>query len=191
MSKTLEEWKDIPGYNGKYQVSDWGRVRDTNYRGTGTIRMRKILTNNGGYEYIRIDFNGCKQFYFIHRLVWLTFVGNIPTDKQVNHIDENTHNNHLDNLTLLTPKENSNWGTRRKRLSDSKLLFHPRAIVVDKIDKTTGEVLETYPSAMRAEKDGFDRHHIISCCNGGYFSKSNGKWINIKYHKGFIWRSHP
>lgn len=120
MSKLIEEWKDIEGYNGKYQISDWGRVRDTNYRNTNKSKIRKLQINIWGYNCIRITQNGIINHYFIHRLVYETFVGKIPENMQVNHIDENKTNNHLCNLNLMTPKENSNYGTRNKRLSETK-----------------------------------------------------------------------
>lgn len=101
MSKIVEEWKDIPGYEGKYQVSDWGRVRDTNYRGTNSIKLRILCTNNGGYKYVRIQKEGRIVFYFVHRLVYETFVGEIPPGYQINHIDENESNNVLWNLNII------------------------------------------------------------------------------------------
>lgn len=120
MSKTIEEWKDIEGYNGKYQVSDWGRIRDINYRNTNTIKIRKPQMNVCGYNYIRITQNGLITHYFIHRLVYETFIGKIPIGMQVNHIDEDKANNNLWNLNLLSPKDNSNHGTRNKRISETK-----------------------------------------------------------------------
>lgn len=179
MSKEIEEWKDINGYEGKYQVSDWGRVRDTNYRCTNKSRLRTINTNNGGYKYLKIQINGRKVFYFVHRLVYETFVGRIPDKMQINHKDENPQNNNLSNLMIVTPKENSNWGNRNNKISKSKLLKHPRTVPIDKISIADGEVIKTYPSAMRAEKDGYDRHHILRVCRGEY-----------SQHKGFIWKRH-
>lgn len=179
MSKEVEEWRNIEGYDGKYQVSDWGRVRDTNYRGTKNTRLRTICTNNGGYQYVKIQIDGRKKFFFIHRLVYETFVGEIPNELQINHIDECTTNNHLENLIPTTPKENSNWGSRNNKISRSKLVNHPKARQIDKISMTDGEIIMTYQSAMRAEKDGYDRHHILKACNGIYHQ-----------HKGFFWRRH-
>lgn len=120
MSRTVEEWRDIEGYNGKYQVSDWGRVRDTNYRNTETIKIRKLSVNNWGYNYLRITQNGKTSFYFIHRLVYETFMGEIPNEMQVNHIDETKTNNCLWNLNLMKPKDNYNYGTRNSRISETR-----------------------------------------------------------------------
>lgn len=120
MDEQIEIWKDINGYNGKYQISNLGRIRDTNYRNTNKIKIRKILINNWGYQYVRITENGKIIHYFIHRLVYETFIGKIPENMQVNHIDEDKTNNSISNLNLLSPKDNSNYGTRNKRISETK-----------------------------------------------------------------------
>ncbi len=64
--------------------------------------------------------NGIRKFFSVHQLVALIFIPNDnPTEKtQVNHIDENKQNNHVDNLCWVTPKENINWGSRNKRVSE-------------------------------------------------------------------------
>lgn len=120
MDEQIEIWKNINGYNGKYQISNLGRIRDTNYRNTNKIKIRKIQINNWGYQYVRITENGKIIHYFIHRLVYETFIGKIPENMQVNHIDENKTNNSISNLNLLCPKDNSNYGTRNKRISETK-----------------------------------------------------------------------
>ena len=90
MDEQIEIWKDINGYNGKYQISNLGRIRDTNYRNTNKIKIRKILINNWGYQYVRITENGKIIHYFIHKLVYETFIGKIPDNMQVNHIQQYT-----------------------------------------------------------------------------------------------------
>ena len=63
------------------------------------------------------DNNNNRQTISLHRLVWETFNGEIRTAKQINHIDEDTHNNDLSNLELVTAVENCNHGTRNQRIS--------------------------------------------------------------------------
>lgn len=171
-----EIWKPVKGYEGLYEVSDLGRVRNINFRNTGKTLYRKLQTNNDGYKYFRITVNGETKHFFVHRLVYETFVGEIPLNLQVNHIDENKENNALSNLNLLTQKDNNNWGTRNKRISESKLEKHPKA---RKIAQYTinGEFVKYYPSSRRADLDGFDHTKIILVCKGVY-----------KQHKGFIWK---
>lgn len=59
---------------------------------------------------------------------------------------------------------------------------------VDQIDKITGEVVKTWNCISYAEKYGFNEGQISRCCKGGFFSKSRNKWVNVKQHKGYIWK---
>lgn len=96
-----EEWKSIKNYEGIYEVSNYGRVR--NNRG----KILKTYTINSGYECIKFTVNGIRKSFLIHRLVLETFNPNNDIyKKEVNHIDENKHNNCLSNLEWVTSKEN-------------------------------------------------------------------------------------
>ena len=142
-----EVWKDIPGYEGRYQVSNTGKVKSMNYGRTGAPRILAIL-NTRGYQFVRI-WNSDKKYrtHYVHRLVWETFVGPIPEGLQINHKDENKCNNSLENLEVMTPKQNMNYGTRTVRIGRS--LSKPIA----KIDIATGEILKEYPSIISAIKE--------------------------------------
>lgn len=115
-----EVWKDIPGYEGYYQVSNLGRVKGVERIShiNHHIIKEKILCNtlnHKGYKLCYLCKKGITRAFAIHRLVYISFNGPIPEGKVVNHIDENKLNNSLSNLNLLTPKENANWGTAIQR----------------------------------------------------------------------------
>lgn len=119
MSMEGEIWKDIDGYKGLYQVSNLGRVRSLdrmvnhNYGGVA-IKRGKILTphpNQSNHCQVTLKDGNRIEYPFVHRLVWAAFNGVIPDGMQINHLDENPLNDRLDNLSLVTPKENTNWGT--------------------------------------------------------------------------------
>lgn len=93
-----EEWRDIKGYEGKYQISNLGRVR--------SIRIRAYTEKDNGYRYVTLNKNGANHNFFIHRLVAEAFLGEIPSGYVVNHIDYDRANNCLDNLEIITQKEN-------------------------------------------------------------------------------------
>lgn len=93
-----EEWRDIKGYEGKYQISNLGRVR--------SIRIRAFTEKENGYRYVTLNKDGINRNFFIHRLVAEAFLGGIPTGYVVNHIDYDRANNCLDNLEIITQKEN-------------------------------------------------------------------------------------
>jgi len=111
-----EEWRPIPGYFGLYDASNFGRIRSLKF---GKV---KILKPFGKKDYLRIELNkdGKRKRYSVHRLVYEAFNGEIPEGMQVNHINEIKTDNSLWNLNLMTPKENSNYGTGIQRGVDKR-----------------------------------------------------------------------
>lgn len=104
-----EIWKDIPGYEGIYQASNNGFIRNSK----GLIL--KPMLNKFGYYRVELFNNKSRKKHQVHRLVWEAFNGAIPTGLQVNHINEIKTDNALINLNLMTPKENINYGTGIER----------------------------------------------------------------------------
>lgn len=101
----IEEWRDIPGYEGLYQVSNTGKVRSMNYRRSGLVAELK-QKNVKGYRYVDlVNKNGIKMLS-VHRLIIETFIGPCPEGKQVNHVDGDPCNNNVSNLEYVTAAEN-------------------------------------------------------------------------------------
>ena len=98
-----EIWKDVEGYEGDYQISNFGRVKS--FKSKLPYLINKFV--NGGYYKLSLHKNGvAKRNVCVHRLVATAFIEN-PNDKPfVNHIDGNKLNNRADNLEWCTPKEN-------------------------------------------------------------------------------------
>lgn len=96
----VETWRDIPGYEAVYQVSDWGRVRNlkTNYH-------LNPSTTDRGYLSVMLTINN-KQRFRVHRLVMLAFVGECPEGHEVNHKNGNKADNRLENLEYMTHSAN-------------------------------------------------------------------------------------
>jgi len=115
-----EIWKDISNYEGKYEVSNLGRVRSLSYNGTGEIKFLKQSTNKRGYKRVGLCKNGKMKNCYVHRLVAITFIPNPNNHKEVNHKDENPANNNVNNLEWCTSEYNNNYGTRNKRAGESK-----------------------------------------------------------------------
>lgn len=197
MSKETEEWRDIKGYEGLYQVSDWGRVKALKRNAVGIgrnqyddehiLKLHKSIFYGKERVQTALHKNGVKKYPIVARLVYETFVGDIPENMQVNHIDENPSNNFVENLNIMTPKQNSNWGTRNERVSKAQLNDPSKSKKVDQIDLATGEIIATYPSAKEAARQlGVAQCNISRCCNGGFSWKN--KWINVNNAYGYIWR---
>ena len=110
-----EIWKPVLGYEGLYEACNiGGKIRSLNYNKTGKIMILSTC-HSGKYDQIHLYKESNVKCYLVHRLVWEAFNGPIPEGMQVNHIDENKRNNNLDNLNLMTPMENVNWGTGIER----------------------------------------------------------------------------
>ena len=143
-----EIWKDIPGYEGRYQVSNTGKVKSMNYRRTGVSRILAPHIIKSGYQNVELSNADKKLKYsYVHRLVWEAFVGPIPEEMEINHKDENKTNNSLENLEIVTHEQNANYGTRNIRARLSKMK------PIAKIDIATGEILKKYPSVTSAVKE--------------------------------------
>lgn len=89
----MEEWRDIPGHEGLYQVSNKGRVK--------SLRNNIILKPGkfpNGYLYAPLKVSGSQSNKTIHRLVASVFLPNPDQKKEVNHKDGNKQNNTIENL---------------------------------------------------------------------------------------------
>ena len=113
-------WKDIPGYEGKYQVSNTGQVKSLNYRQTGKTKILKLSTSKDGYKNIGLCKNGKRTNYQVHRLVAQAFLDNPNNYKEVNHKDENKANNTVWNLEYCDHKYNCNYGTFNYKMRQLK-----------------------------------------------------------------------
>lgn len=173
-----EIWKDIPNYEGIYQASNMGRVKSLKRFRKGkngslvTIKERILkpkLTHRGYYQ-VDLWKQSIRKHYKVHRLVWEAFNGSIPENIQVNHLDERPINNALSNLNLMTPKENTNWGTRNERVSKK---LSKAVLQFDLNDNLVKE----YPSIQQIYREnGFSRGYICDCCNGKRKTAYGFKW---------------
>ena len=112
-----EEWRDIVGYEEKYQVSNLGEVKSLNYKRTKKEKILKTGKNTSGYSYVNLCKDGKKKTYHVHRLVAQAFIPNPNNYSEVNHKDENKENNCVKNLEWCDRKYNCNYGTRNKKAS--------------------------------------------------------------------------
>lgn len=178
----MEEWKDIEGYEGYYQVSTEGRVRslDRVVQGYHTEKLRlkgRIIKPNelsNGYYEVHLCKDGVRKTAFIHRLVAKAFLNNEHNLPEVNHKDENPKNNSVENLEWCTSKYNANYGTRNARCYEgNRKYFKP----VWQIDRATGKKIKKWECIKDASRTLKIRDEQISrVCKGK--NKSAG---------GFIW----
>lgn len=107
-----EVWKPIEGYEGRYEVSNLGRVKSLSRTIINTGRILKEKYNclhlkRGGYHSVLLSKDGIKKTVQLHQLVARAFIENKKNHKAVNHIDGNKLNNRVDNLEWVSYRENS------------------------------------------------------------------------------------
>ena len=119
----VEEWKDIEGYEGLYQVSNLGRVKSLNYLHTGKEQILKNRLQNNNYLFVYLCKNSIKKNCSVHRLVAKAFLENPNNYPCVNHIDEDKTNNNINNLEWCTHKHNINHGTHNQRSVENRSIF--------------------------------------------------------------------
>ena len=116
-----EIWKDIKGYEGRYKVSNLGRVLSTAQ--THSRILRGHLSNNG-YRRMSLRTAGGKDKSFpVHRLVLQAFASNPENKPHVDHIDNDRLNNKLENLRWATAQENARGKTLRKTVGKNGLML--------------------------------------------------------------------
>lgn len=108
----IEEWRDVIGYEGHYQVSDQGRVKSLGrvvLRGPSQYVIKEKLLRpamSDGYPYVRLSKDGKSKGYRVHILVAAAFIGPRPHKHDVCHRDGKRDNPRLTNLRYGTRKEN-------------------------------------------------------------------------------------
>lgn len=182
----METWKDVKGYEGLYQVSDLGRIRslgqvcNAKNNSTSKKRERILVQEITAFGYCRVrlfDFEGKAKHYAVHRLVAQEFIGNTE-GFEINHKNEIKTDNRVENLEIVTKKENCNYGTRNERISKANTQNNIWAKGVIQKDKD-GNVIAVYSSRLEAErKTGVHNRHICQCCAG-----------ERKTAKGYIWEN--
>lgn len=174
-----EIWKDIPGYKGFYQASNFGRIK----RMTAGKTREHILKQFQVGEYMSVgpSINNVKMQRRVHRLVAMAFIPNPNMFPCINHKDENKLNNTVANLEWCDVKYNCNYGTSILRCSESRK-NNKYSKKVEKVDKQ-GNIVAIYPSLKECKRNGYNIRIISQLCN-------QKRGCRYKTHKGYFWRFH-
>lgn len=149
-----EIWKDVVGYEGRYQVSNLGRIKRItritkwiSINGKEAYRLDKekifsLEVGKTGYPIIRLHKNGHKRRVTVHRLVAQAFIPNPQNKPCINHKDGNRTNNNINNLEWCTYSENNlhEWRCLKKKAYN--------ALKVKRID--TGQIFDTLTEAAKS-----------------------------------------
>lgn len=162
-----EIWMLIPGYE-YYYASNFGRVKSLAW---GKERILKTHLDRCGYLRVVLG----KKQKTVHSLVWVTFNGPVPKGYEINHINEDKTDCSLSNLSLTTKKENCNWGTRNRRISEG-LTNGKTSKRVFQFDLDGNFIREWISLAEIRRSLGFCTSDISLCCRGKQASAYNHKW---------------
>lgn len=182
VSKTEEIWKPIKDYEGLYEVSNFGKVRNcrsysphTTSNKTKFGKLKTQRENNCGYLRVRISKNCKGKDLFVHRLVAETFLEKQEGKSVVNHIDCDKKNNHVSNLEWVSTSENMkhayqngliNMYSEKRKESMAKVHIKQKKKVL--ILNNKGEKLGIFDSLQEASLFfGFNRAYFSSVYKNG------------------------
>lgn len=115
-----EIWKPVAGFEGLYEVSNLGSVASLHYKGGDKRGLLKPKKHNCGYYSVCLCKDKRKYDFLIHRLVADTFIPNPNNFPQVNHKNEDKHDNRVKNLEWCTAQYNMTYGTGKQREAEKK-----------------------------------------------------------------------
>ena len=194
MSKNIEIWKPVVGYEGLYECSNLGNVRSLNYRHTNTIKTLSPSINKDGYIRVHLWKNCKGKVLAVHRLVAEAFLPNPDNKPQIDHINTDKTNNTVwlnedgsvnyekTNLRWVTKKENINNPLTIKHLSKTKIGNENAKSIYRAVLQYTkdGKLIKEWASMNSAARElKISRSGICDCCNGRNRCKSYG---------GYVWR---
>ena len=171
-----EIWKEIEGYNGRYLISNLGRLKSyAQDRTNGKIKNGN-MSFKGYLTVVLYDNDGNKKCYPVHRLVATAFLNNPDNLPQINHKDEVKTNNCVDNLEWCTNYYNCNYGTKIERVRKLNMCCKTTSLKVYSIDENGNK--EYFDSIGEAERRTGNSHcNIVTALKGRRKTCGNRRWF--------------
>ena len=160
-----EVWKSIKGYEGLYEISNFGNVKG--------LKRNKLLKINTSFEYnmVVLHKNGKPRLFYIHRLVAENYIDNPKQLECVNHKNEDKRDNNVFNLEWCTKKYNCNYGKRNEKMSKSISKY--KIIQKDK----QGNIIKVWDNIWDLEHNTpYNKYVIRRCCKNKCKTVYGYKW---------------
>ena len=177
-----EIWKDIPNYEGKYQASNLGNIK--------SLYSNKILKyeiSKNGYCQVMLCKDKKRRLLYVHRLVAITYLDNYSENLQVNHKNGIKIDNKIDNLEMVTSKENIQHSFKNKlqviKKGKENHLYNRYGKYANKSKPVyqydlNGNFIKKWDCQKDIQRElGFDERNISACATG-----------KVKTSFGFIWK---
>lgn len=179
-----EEWKSVVGYEGLYEVSNYGRVRSLRKNTRIKNKREKIMClkdDKHGYYRVNLTKGKTHKATLVSRMVAEAFIPNPNNMPVVGHMDDIKKNNHVSNLYWTDQKENNHHNGKMERFIQKhnekiSIISNALSIPVIATDIITGE--ETHYKSMQEASRilKVNSGHISQCCNGKRNMAYKKKW---------------
>jgi hypothetical protein len=165
----MEEWRDIEGYGGLYQVSSLGRVKSLRFG-----KERVMIGTRTRYGYLRISLcvENKQKTYRVHRLVAKAFIINLENKPEINHINGIKDDNRVENLEWSTRDENMRHAAETGLMASLKGEDNKSSKLNDKqvLEIREKYIPHIYHSTMLAKEYGVDRTLILGIVNRKFWT---------------------
>ena len=176
-TRMIEEWRDIPNFEGLYLISNLGHVKSVerykrNNAGTQFVneRLRVLSPDKDGYLRVCLSKDGLHYVKSVHRLVAEAFIPNPDNLPVINHKNEDKQDNRAENLEWCTVQYNTMYGTGRIRTSVKQ------GKAVEQLDLNDNVIDTFYSMHLASRITGVPQPNIYKVCNGIRRTAGGYKW---------------